>query len=129
MDKLDSLQKIIDQLDIMTYVAESASFLKLGDYEIFQEGKLWTLLGNNVDKQFNTRMAAIGYSKCWSSADYQTAANIEKLDKEVGGSFMQVESISNAVKNNPQISPKLQQAEIKHKENMQELANLVLHIL
>lgn len=129
MDKLDSLQKIIDQLDIISYIAESATMLIIGEFKIIQEDNLWRLFGKNINKTFNTRMAAIGYARCCENNNRNFMMQIEQLDQEIGGSFIQLESISNASKTNSQISPKVQQAEIKHRENMRELADLLLHVL
>lgn len=129
MDKLDSLQKIIDQLDVISYIAESATVFRIGDFDIVQEDSIWRLFGKNINKIFNTRMAAIGYARCCENNNQICMMQIEKLDQEIGGSFVQLESISNASKTNSQISPKVQQAEIKHRENMQELADLILHVL
>ena len=131
MKKLDSVRRIIDEFDVLPYRESTAEFVRVGGYKIKPISKgVWSLKGSNTKEYFSTRMAAIGYARCLQMKNDGVANQIRRLDEQVGASRTQLQSIAKAVDNNDDpILAKKQEAEIRHKENMQSLAKLLLELL
>lgn len=128
--KPNDLQDILARLQMLDYQEDLAKFVRVGPYRIHQTSDLsWELTGDDSAHIFGTRMAAMGYAKCLLDNDITTAARIVELDEQAGATRSHVESIKQAAKNNDQIGAKEQQAEQRHRANMQLLAQTVLDLI
>lgn len=130
MIKEEALRKILDQLDILDYLVDSADILKIGNFQIYTNGYMW-IVKDEIDgwASFHTRMAAIGSAKCMSSGDFGKALEIRNLDNDVANLATHVDSIALAARSNQTIEAKLSEAGYRHREKMQDLADLIINIL
>lgn len=117
--------------DDLPYKIDSSSLLNFGPYEIKQQDKnTWVLINGDQRDYFSTRMGAIGFARAQLRDKPYTALQIKSLDIEAGASRNHAQSLSNAISNqqDPVIAKK-QEADTKHRTNMQALASMVLNIL
>lgn len=130
MKKLDGIKRIIETFELLPYLTIRAKKIRVGPYRIVENNNQWMMLGAGRRELFCTRMGAMGYARAILMNKTYTALKIRNLDESVGSARTQMELIANAVsdQNDPVIA-KRQQAEQRHRENMQALAYTVLNIL
>jgi len=130
MTKVAAVKNIIDQLNLVEYMEDSARYVKVGPFRIEQNGdQTWELVGPNTSIWLSTRMGAMGYAKCLISESPWMADKILNLDHAVGLSHTHWQSISNAMSSNSSLGAKQQQAEERYRESMRQLQQAVLSIL
>lgn len=126
----DELAEIINRLDILEYLEDTADYIRVGPYRVNKKTDMsWELVGDDRVRIFSTRMGALGYAKCLLSQDAATAQKIVELDETAGATRSHMESIRRAQRTNDQIGAKVQEAQIRHQENIQLLARTVLDLI
>lgn len=126
----DELAEIINRLDILEYLEDTADYIRVGPYRINKKTDMsWELVGGEQARIFSTRMGALGFAKCLLSQDAVTGQKIIELDEQAGATRSHVESIRRAQRTNDQIGAKVQEAQIRHRENIDLLVRTVLDLV
>jgi len=126
MSKVAAVKLIMDKLDLVDYLEDTARYIKVGPFKIESAGdNTWEIIGPNVSIWLSTRMGAMGYAKCLTNDSPWMADKILTLDHAVGLAHNHMQSVAQASRLNESLGAKRQQAEDRYKEAMRQLSKAV----